>query len=55
MTTPFDKRSKEDFIKIQTFIKKYTTWDDKLSADWEKSILPYAINKGAKSFGTLGR
>ena len=43
------KRSKEDFIKIQTFIKKHTAWDDKLRADWEKSIFPYAIKKGAKS------
>ena len=49
------KRSKEDFIKIQTFIKKHTAWDDKLRADWEKSIFPYAIKNGAKSFGALGR
>ena len=55
VTTPYDKRSKEDSIKIQTFIKKYTAWDDKLRADWEKSIFPYATKKGAKSFGALGR
>ena len=55
ITKPFDERSKEDFIEIQTFIKKHTAWDNKLRMDWEKSIYPYAINKGAKSFGTLGR
>ena len=55
ITTPFDKRSKEDFEMLQAFIKKHSVWEGSLKDDWEKSIYPYAIQHGAESISTIGK
>ena len=55
ITTPFDKRSKEDFEMLQAFIKKHSVWEGSLRDDWEKSIYPYAIQHGAESISTIGK
>ena len=47
--------AKGDFAAMMTFLKTETVWNGKLKDDWEKSILPYATQNGAKSFGVIGK
>ena len=46
MTTPMEK--------LIPFLKKHTDSDGKLKLDWEDKIHPYALEQGAKTFGTIG-
>ena len=47
--------TKEELDTILTFLRRESVWEGKLKDDWEKSVLPYASEKGAKSFGTIGK
>ena len=47
--------TKEDWDTIKAFLKNESIWEGKLKDDWEKSVLPYATEKGAKVFGAIGK
>ena len=46
---------KVDKSEIESFVKKHSDWSGTLKGDWEKSILPYASQHGATTFGTVGK
>ena len=46
MTTP-----REQLVE---FVKNETQWEDTLKKVWEEKIMPYAVQHGAKIFGSIG-
>ena len=43
-----------DGDKVPGFLKEHTQWKP-LKEDWEQKIRPFAENKGAQVYGTIGK